>query len=107
MAFESDEALWLLITRLCRNAELPLRAVVIGAGLAGLTAAHCLADGLFDEVTLLERDHVSTEHVVTEDPNVSQRTCSRERSLRAWQHAVSKAASMSVALPAVPACMLV
>jgi len=36
----------------------PLRAVVIGAGLAGLTTAHCLA-ALFDEVTLVERDDIS------------------------------------------------
>ena len=46
------------------HADAPLRAVVIGAGLAGLTAAHCLADGLFDEVTLLERDHVDASNGV-------------------------------------------
>lgn len=32
--------------------------MVIGAGLAGLTSAHCLA-ALFDEVTLVERDDIS------------------------------------------------
>ena len=59
-----------------------MRAVVIGAGLAGLTAAHCLADGLFDEVTLLERDCVQDHHTgsSSSDSNV------RPQLLMDWRH---------------------
>ncbi len=36
------------------------KAVIVGAGIAGLTAARALADS-FDEVAVLERDTVSAE----------------------------------------------
>lgn len=78
--FQTCMSLRCLINLRRNTAGAPLRAVVIGAGLAGLTAAHCLADGLFDEVTLLERDRVSTDQVDTSDPNLSKRTPFHRRS---------------------------
>lgn len=60
-----------LITHmLCSAHTEPLRAVVIGAGLTGLTTAHCLADGLFDEVTLLERDDVVAANGASKEDQV-------------------------------------
>lgn len=37
------------------------RAIVLGAGMAGLAAARVLSD-FFDEVVLLERDSIESEH---------------------------------------------
>jgi glycine/D-amino acid oxidase-like deaminating enzyme len=64
------------------HAAVPLRAVVIGAGLAGLTAAHCLADGLFDEVTLLKRDSVDASNDAIK-PQVAQFAAFEKRHCRA------------------------
>jgi phytoene dehydrogenase-like protein len=53
------------------RADAPLRAVVIGAGLAGLATAKALC-GLFDEVTLLERDDVAAAPASAEDATKDQ-----------------------------------
>ena len=53
------------------SADAPLRAVVIGAGLAGLATAKALC-GLFDEVTLLERDDVAAAPASAEDATKDQ-----------------------------------
>jgi 2-polyprenyl-6-methoxyphenol hydroxylase-like FAD-dependent oxidoreductase len=53
------------------RADAPLRAVVIGAGLAGLATAKALC-GLFDEVTLLERDDVAAAPASAEDATQDQ-----------------------------------
>jgi flavin-dependent dehydrogenase len=54
-------------------ADAPLRAVVIGAGLAGLATAKALC-GLFDEVTLIERDNVAAAPASAEDATQDQVT---------------------------------
>ena len=52
-------------------ADAPLRAVVIGAGLAGLATAKAMC-GLFDEVTLVERDNVAAAPDSAEDATTDQ-----------------------------------